>query len=99
MSNIKYDPELKKQILEAIKYQGLAPIEASKQFGVHHKTIYSWLSQEGTTPSTNPQTGQTRNKSDLLLIQRLQQENKELKELLGSTTLDIAKFKKKYNPN
>ena len=97
MSNSKYSPELKQQILDAIKFQGITVTDAYRQFGVHYKTIYAWLSLAGTTTSVNPITGQNRNKSDILLISKLQQENRELKELLGSTALDIAKFKKKYN--
>jgi transposase-like protein len=91
-----YDPILKEQIIEAIKYQGLSVSAASKQFGVHHKTIYYWLSKEAITSTLNVVTGQTRNKSDTLLIAKLEQENRELKELLGSTHLDMSKFKKKY---
>lgn len=97
MSYTVYTEELKKQVLEAIKYQGLLVKDASTQFGVHHKTIYSWISKEGVTPSVNPNSGIVRNKSDILLISSLQQENQQLKELLGSTILDISKFKKKYN--
>ena len=97
MAKLKvYDPILKQQVLDSIRFQGLSVSQACKQFGVHHKTIYYWLSQEGTTPSINSNTGQIRNKSDALLIAKLQQENRELKELLGSTHLDLSKFKKKY---
>ena len=68
MSNNKYNSELKKQILNAIKFQGITVTDAYRQFGVHYKTIYSWLSSAGTTASVNPITGQNRNKSDILLI-------------------------------
>jgi transposase-like protein len=97
MAKLKvYDPVLKQQVVEAIKYGGVSVSQACKQFGVHHKSIYYWLAGEGTTPSVNLVTGQIRNKSDTLLIAKLQQENRELKELLGSTHLDLSKFKKKY---
>lgn len=97
MAKLKvYDPILKQQVIDSIKFKETTVSEASKQFGVHHKSIYFWLSKEGTTGSTNSVTGQIRNKSDALLIAKLQQENRELKELLGSTHLDLSKFKKKY---
>ena len=100
MTYILYSQDLKKQVLEAIKFQGLLVKDAAIQFGVHHKTIYGWISKEGTTPTIKPTSGLTRNKSDILLIAKLEQENQQLKELLGSTILDVSKFKKKYSmPN
>jgi transposase len=95
MSNYKYDPILKQQVLDAIKYQGLTTRQAADQFGLKIKTVYEWVASAGTTKITDS-TGQTRNKSDILLISQLQQENKELKELLGSTHLDLSKAKKKF---
>ena len=53
------DPIVKQQVLDSIKFQGLTVSKDSKQLGVHHKTIYYWLSQEGTAPSINSITVQT----------------------------------------
>jgi hypothetical protein len=94
MSHKYHDPILIDQVVQSIKFQGLTPATASKQFGVHVKSIYYWLKKEGVTTTTDLITGTTRNKSDTLLIANLRQENKELKELLGSTHLDLSKFKK-----
>jgi len=109
MSKIKhYDLELKKQVIEAVTYGGLAVSEAANQYGVHHKTIYAWLKSGGTvsttatsslTSSSDPNTSITYQRSVLLQYQKLQQENKELKELLGLSVYDLAKVKKKYNIN
>ena len=41
-----YDPILKQQVIDAIKYSGLSVSQASKQYGVHHKSIYFWLSKK-----------------------------------------------------
>jgi transposase len=96
MSHKYYDPILIKQVVESIKFGTMTPATASTQFGVHIKSVYYWLKKEGVTATRNTLTGAVSNKSDALVIARLRQENKELKELLGSTHLDLCKFKKKY---
>lgn len=99
MPNKKYDPILKQQILDSIKYEGITVADASRQYDVSAKLIYTWTNKAGSTSVTNAITGVVRNKSDMLMISKLLQENRELKELLGTTTLDLSKVKKKYNPD
>jgi transposase-like protein len=73
--------EIKDEILAKIK-TGKSVMELSKQYGVHFKTIYSWLRNTAVgTVST-------------LEHSRLKRENAELKEIIGMLSLELSKFKK-----
>lgn len=75
--------DVRDQILERIKQGGLSVAEISRQHGVSSKTVYGWL-HRGVD-------GIDRN---ILEINRLRKENKELKELLGQLLLQIERGKK-----
>ena len=79
MSSVSND--IKDEILAKIK-AGTPVMELSKQYGVHFKTIYSWL--------TNVAVGTV----STLEHARLKRENAELKEIIGMLSLELSKFKK-----
>ena len=79
----KYPPvsqEIKDEIVRKIK-DGATVSDCAKQYGVHYKTIYSWLSKKA------------RDGDPILEINRLKKENAGLAELVGLMT--IAEDKKK----
>lgn len=73
--------DIKNEILAKIK-SGTPVMELSKQYGVHFKTIYSWLK--------NTAVGSV----STLEHARLKRENAELKEIIGMLSLELSKFKK-----
>jgi transposase-like protein len=77
----KISKEVKDQILSRIKNDGVSVSQASQEHGVNPRTIYGWLS--------NKIGGST------LEVAKLKKENKELKELIGSITLQLSKSQKK----
>ncbi len=74
--------DIKDEILAKIK-QGNAVMDLSKQYGVHFKTIYSWLRKTAVGSVST------------LEHSKLQRENAALKEIVGMLSLELAKFKKK----
>ena len=86
MGTFKVIPkEVKEQILNRIKNEGVSVAKASTDHGVSVKTIYTWL-KAGSTPSVN-----------FLEYARLKRENKLLLGLVGKLSLEreqVASFKK-----
>lgn len=79
MTNVSKD--IKDEILSKVK-AGTPVIELSKSYGIHFRTIYSWLKDKAVgTVST-------------LEHARLKRENAELKEIIGMLSLELSKFKK-----
>lgn len=75
--------EVKEQILNRIKNEGVPIAEAATEHGVSEKTIYGWLRKkvEGYPVM-----------SDVLKLKR---ENTALKELVGEITLKLSETQKK----
>lgn len=73
----------KGQIVATIKNDGLPVPEAAEKFGVSTKAIYRWL-----------RTGADGTHTSLLEFNRLKQENRDLKELVGKLTLLAERSKK-----
>jgi len=94
MSNPSCSSDTKSEILRLIKEEGQSVSDVSKQYGVHHKTIYSWLAKLGNTTLTS-NGGKNRNYSDILIIKQLEKENQELVEIIGRMVHSTAKIKKK----
>ncbi|KAF0249214.1 MAG: Uncharacterized protein FD167_1382 [bacterium] len=78
--------EIKQEILNKIKNEGLLVKDASTQYGVHHKTIYGWLMGSG---------GITQ---ETLEIRRLRKENKDLTAIIGALTIVNEKQKRGLMP-
>jgi len=83
MKKYRIAPEVKEQILNRIKNEGVSVIDAAKEHGVSENTIYGWISKkiEGQ-PSF----------SDII---RLKKENRQLLELVGEMTLKLSETQKK----
>lgn len=75
--------EIKEEIITKIKTEGITGAEAGRRYGVNVKNIYRWLSQGIGGAS-----------SQLLEVNRMKRENKELKQIIGQLLLDKERGKK-----
>jgi transposase-like protein len=75
-------PELKEQILNRIRTEGITAVQVAKEHGVNVHTIYGWLK---TTASISP---------NILRLNKLKRENEELQRLLGKAMMEIERSKK-----
>ena len=80
MANVSKD--IKDEVLGKVR-SGVPVIELSKQYGIHFKTIYSWLRDKAVGSVS------------ALEHAKLRRENTELKEIVGMLSLELSKFKKK----
>lgn len=77
MNTFKIIPkEIKEQILNRIKNEGVTVIQAAKDAGLSPKTIYNWL------------RGKAFSNVSILEVSRLRRENKLLLEMIGKFTLE-----------
>lgn len=76
--------EVKDEIIAKVK-SGEKVSVLSKQYGVSDKAIYNWLGKKAMGTIS------------LLSYRKLQNENKQLKEILGIVTYELEKSKKKRN--
>lgn len=82
MKNYKVAPDLKEQILNRIKNEGVSVLQASKDHGVSKYMIYKWLGAGASGPTYAE-------------IAKLRRENKALLELVGEMTLKLSESQKK----
>ena len=83
MKKHKIAPELKEQIINRIKNDGVTVVQAAKDHGIAENTIYAWLSKKaGGQPN-------------LAEIVRLKRENAQLLQLVGEITLKLSETQKK----
>jgi transposase-like protein len=75
--------EVKDQILDRIKNEGISVYRAAKEHGVSTGTIYNWLSKGVSAQPTWTQ------------LNKLKKENKMLFELVGELTMKLSSSKKK----
>lgn len=77
MGTFKVIPkEVREQILNRIKNEGVTVTQAAADAGLSPKTIYNWL------------RGKTLSNVSILELSRLRRENKLLMELIGKLTLE-----------
>lgn len=76
--------ETKNEILEKVK-NGMTIADASRQYAISTKTIYTWLSN------------QVRPVISIVEYNRLKRENEELKRIIGIITLELERGKKNKN--
>jgi len=76
-------PEVKEQILQRIKNQGVPVSQAAKEHGLHESTIYAWLSKG---LKSMPTMGE---------LVRLKRQNEEPLALVGELTLKLSQSQKK----
>ncbi len=83
MKKHKIAPELKEQIINRIKNDGVTVVQAAKDHGIAENTIYAWLSKKVEGQPT------------LAEIIRLKRENAQLLQLVGEITLKLSETQKK----
>jgi len=83
MSGRYYPPELKEEIINKIKSEGITAVEAGKRYGIDVNNIYRWVS-----------LGVAGAKGNLFEINKLKRENKELKQIIGEIMFESKKGKK-----
>jgi transposase len=75
--------EIKDEIINKLKHDGLSVMDAAKQYGISDKTIYNWL---GT---------KAKGSVSLLEFNRIKKENDQLKQLIGDITLKLSAQEKR----
>lgn len=70
--------EIKEEIINKIKHEGLSVTDAGQQYGVSTKTIYGWL---GTKASGTV---------SVLEYNRVKKENEQLKQIIGDLTIKMS---------
>jgi transposase-like protein len=76
-------PEVKEQIINRIKNDGISVVQAAKDHGISEATIYGWIAKKVDGQPT------------LSEIIRLKKENEQLLRLVGEITLTLSESKKK----
>ena len=76
-------PEVKEQIINRIKNDGVSVSQAAKDHGVADNTIYGWLSKRVTGQPTVAENI------------KLRRENSQLLQLVGEMTLKLSETQKK----
>jgi len=74
----KISQEIKDQIINRIKNDGVSVTEAAKDHGISPGTIYNWL---GT---------KAKGVVSLLQYNKLQKENDQLKQIIGELTIKLS---------
>jgi transposase-like protein len=83
MKKHRIAPEVREQIINRIKNDGISVVQAAKEHGISEATIYGWISKKVEGQPT------------LSEIIRLKKENEQLKILLGEITLKLSETQKK----
>jgi transposase-like protein len=76
-------PELKGQIINRIKNEGVSVMQAAQDHGIAEGTIYAWIAKK---VEGQPSLGE---------IIRLKRENEQLLKLVGEITLKLSESQKK----
>lgn len=83
MKKPRIAPDVKEQIINRIKNDGVTVGQASLDHGVNEKTIYNWIAKK------------TEGNASLGDVLKLKRENDQLKMLLGEITLKLSETQKK----
>lgn len=78
-----YPRELKEEIINKIKSEGITAVEAAKRYGIDVNNIYRWVS-----------SGVAGVKGNLFEINRLKRENRQLKQIIGEIMFEKERGKK-----
>ena len=76
-------PDLKEQILNRIKNDGVSVVQAAADHGVSEGTIYAWIAKKTSGQPT------------LAEVIKLKRENAQLFQLVGEITLKLSETQKK----
>jgi len=77
------DPQIKAEVMNKIRHEGLSVTDASTTYGISAKSIYTWL-REGVVDG---------NRNLILENNKLKKENEQLYKLLGRATAEMQKSK------
>jgi transposase-like protein len=83
MKGIKISNEVKEQIINRIKNDGISVIQAAKEHGINENTIYGWIARKVEGQPT------------LAENIKLKRENEILLKLVGEITLKLSEAQKK----
>lgn len=83
MKRYKIAKEVREQILNRVKNEGISVTDAAKEHGVNATTIYEWL-KEGAESGASA-----------LEVAKLRRENIELKLLVAELSLRVSEAQKK----
>lgn len=83
MKKHKVAPEVKEQIINRIKNEGVSVVQAAQEHGVKENTIYTWIARK------------TEGNPSLAEIIKLKRENAQLFQLVGEITLKLSETQKK----
>ncbi len=79
----KVSMDLRNQILERVKTSGKSIAQISEEHGIGKTTIYEWLREStGEAPQRD--------------LNKLEKENKELKQIIGELTVQLGIAQKKW---
>ena len=83
MKKHRIAPEIKEQIINRIKNDGVTVVQAAQDHGISENTIYAWIAKK------------TEGQPTLSEIIKLKKENRQLLELVGEITLKLSETQKK----
>jgi transposase-like protein len=78
--------EVKEQILNRIKNEGITAAQAARDAGIPDNTVYSWLAKSVTGKANDGE------------VARLKRELQGAYELIGKLTRELETYKKKNRP-
>ena len=83
MTKHRIAPEIKAQIINRIKNDGIPVVQAATDHGISENTIYGWIAKK------------VEGQPSISEIVRLKKENRELLMLVGEMTLKLSEAQKK----
>ena len=82
MTKHRIAPEVKEQIINRIKNDGITVVQAAQEHGISEGTIYAWIARKVDGVSYSE-------------IIKLKRENAQLLQLVGEITLKLSETQKK----
>lgn len=82
MKKYRIAPDVKEQVLNRIKNEGISVAQAAEDHGVSTHSIYKWLGGSANAPTYGE-------------LAKLKRDNKALLELVGEMTLKLSESQKK----
>ena len=74
----KISAEIKEEVINKIKHEGLSVSDTANQYGISSRTIYDWLGTKATGTVS------------LLEHNKLEKENEQLKQIIGDLTIKMS---------
>lgn len=79
----KISKEIKDEVINKIKHEGLSVSETANQYGISSRTIYGWLGAKA------------QGSVSILEFNKLKKENAQLKQIIGDLTIRMSVEAKK----